>query len=210
MEIVGNVATGDAVLGSSESGAGVHGINGQGFDPGGSGLGEPSAGICGEADSVEGVFGASTRQHGVHGISGLGAGVTPPGGCGVYGESHQWPNNAVFGSSNAGHGVHGINGAGNGTAPTRGCGVYGESATGYGVYGASSAGTAGVFDGNVLITGALTVQGGGTIGGVSLVQMIEQLQQTILQLQNSMTALATKEQQDVNSLSSSIASLSQG
>jgi hypothetical protein len=166
-----NSDIGDGVYGFSNNGIGVHGVNNQGaVDDGGVGP-KSNCGVFGESDLNEGVFGASAGQHGVHGVSGLGGGVAPPNGCGVYGESHQWPNNAVFGSSNAGHGVHGINGAGSGTSPNAGCGVYGESAKGYGVYGASKSGTAGVFDGNVNVNGNHHVTGAGQFDGAVKVKL---------------------------------------
>lgn len=165
MGLEGDSASGDGVTGTSSTGNGVHGINGQGFDPNGAGLGQQSTGVFGESSWDDGVFGASTTQNGVHGLSGLGTGTAPPNGCGVYGEAHQWPNNAVFGSSNAGHGVHGINGAGSGTSPSVGCGVWGESAQGNGVYGASKHGMAGVFEGKVSVSGDISAGGNITITG---------------------------------------------
>jgi hypothetical protein len=195
-QISEDTPTGDAVFGHSGTGTGVHGVNDQGFDQDGPGLGSPPAGVVGESDSATGLLGASTTANGVNGISGGHSGLTPAAGCGVWGDStagygvyatsnsndglfgssksgdgvhgettspshygvsalnnSAWPCAAIYGSSANGHGVHGVNQSGSGTTPGSGCGLLGESDQGIGVYGASKSGNAGVFAGNVSVTG---------------------------------------------------------
>lgn len=162
----------NAVFGSSNEGHGVHGINGTG---GGS---TPSlgCGIWGESKGGHGVYGVTAAQegygvleitnaawpcvavqglsdsgHGVKGVSGAASGVSPGAVCGVWGNSKSgW---GVFGSSTSGDGVHGETLSAGDSAVA---GV--NSAGGNGVYGYST-GNAGYFDGNVSVTGNMTVAG---------------------------------------------------
>lgn len=98
---------------------------------------------------------------------------TPPVTCGVLGQGE---HGGVVGTSAPGSGVHGVNGAGTGTEPVYGCGVWGESDNGYGVYGASKTASgvygtspaghfAGEFDGDVKVSGSVTVGSNVSVAG---------------------------------------------
>ena len=162
---------------------------------------------------VASIVGHGGICHGVHGDNGNGSGATPGVGTGVWGESDN--GFGVYGASTTSAGVQGVS--------NRFDGVHGESQSsehagvsginsrdGIGVFG-QSAGNAGQFEGNVLVTGKLTVDADCSIGGLSFRQTLQQLQQalqqqqnSIIQLQNEIAALANKEQQDVNALYAAI------
>lgn len=73
----------------------------------------------------------------------------------------------IVGGSVIAHGVHGVNGAGAAAgAPQAGTGVWGESDNGFGVFGASTKGDAGHFEGNVTINGTLTHNGNCSLNGI--------------------------------------------
>jgi len=107
------------------------------------GIGTPAKkGEKGEVDTF-GVIGKGTNA-GVWGSSE---------GYGVYGTG-SGTGTGVYGTSENGWGVDGETGPG-----VNAIGVYGFSPQGSGVYGQSQSGNAGVFDGSVVITGDLDVQG---------------------------------------------------
>ena len=91
----------------------------------------PAVGIQGLAENAYGVSGSSSTQAGVWGSSSSNVGL--------------------LGTSTSGDGMYGSSQSGNG--------VTGVSTSGIGVYGSSPNGSAGRFDGNVLINGVLTVTG---------------------------------------------------
>jgi hypothetical protein len=111
----------------------------------------PAAGVSGESANGAGVFGTSTKAFGVQGLSTNAYGVSGNSStqAGVWGSSSS--NVGVLGSSTSGVGVNGVSVSSNG--------VNGVSDTGIAVYGSSQNGTAGRFDGNVVIQGNLTVSG---------------------------------------------------
>jgi hypothetical protein len=143
---------------SSESNCGVHGITGSasGLTP------TTGCGVWGDSDRGFGVYGSSKSANaGVYGSSqgsdGVRGETTSQSSFGVSGVNNSaWPCTAIEGSSNAGHGIRWINGSASGLTPTAGCGVWGDSDQGIGVYGSSKSGAAGVFDGNVSVTGKIT------------------------------------------------------
>ena len=147
------------VYGTSSAGHGVRGINStaSGDKPiYGCGVWGDSAegyGVYASSKIHNGLFGTSSGDDGVHGET------TSTAHSGVSGLNDNVGCAGVYGTSNAGHGVHGINGPGGAKLPTVGCGVWGESVQGYGIYGVSQSGVAGMFAGNVTVTGDHTVQG---------------------------------------------------
>jgi hypothetical protein len=149
---------GRGVLGESNNGIGVHGASQTA--PGVRGQSVSGEGVYGYSNSGRGVFGVSTGHHGVHGrsesrahagvygyninIEGVGVLGEAPGGSnqtsiGVYGLASGW---GVVGVGEAGHGVAGWGGLG------------------ASIYGAAGAVWAGLFDGNVDVTGNLSKGGG--------------------------------------------------
>ena len=90
-----------AILGSSNAGHGVKGINGAGS---GTPANLPGCGVFGDLFNGYGVYGASINSHGVKGInkgiSGVGSGKSPKAGCGVWGDSDE--GYGVYGSSKTG------------------------------------------------------------------------------------------------------------
>jgi hypothetical protein len=163
------------VIGESDVGYGVYGETKNGI------------GVRGDSESAPGVFGESVTDTGVFGFSSK-TGVHGAGPLGVYGEG-QGPesNTGVLGTAQVGIGVHGVStdappsqfGVGVWGEGVRGVGVAGSAQHGYGVQASSnefigllaSCGddsnpgvAAGYFDGNVIITGDLTVLGGGAKG----------------------------------------------
>jgi hypothetical protein len=101
---------------------------------------------------------------GVHGTNGTGSGVPVKFGygSGVLGESAD--GYGVCGSSNTAHGVQGSSAQGDGVQGESGSpshsGVAGiNTGGGNGVFGTSNGGWAGYFDGNVLVTGDITLPG---------------------------------------------------
>ena len=139
--VIGTSDSGTAVSGSANTGAGVLGVS----------IGPPAP------------AGGEVVPHplppgpGVHGVSGKTSGFTPAQPCGAWGESST--GYGVVGSSATAHGVQGVNGAGSGKSPQFGAGVWGDSENGIGVFGASKHSNAGEFDGNVSMTGKVTVTG---------------------------------------------------
>ena len=152
-------ANGDGVL--AQGNIGVHGV---GTTPSGQGvLGEGTTGVLGDARHAngEGVFGLG--RNGVHGRS---SSATDSG---VWGENTA-NGYGVAGSSVSGEGVfgQGKNGVhGKSTSPkdsgiwgentANGYGVAGSSVSGIGVYGSGT--PAGHFEGDVAVTGTITVGG---------------------------------------------------
>ncbi len=124
-------------------------------------------GVFGESDSFVGVIGQSTSGVGVRGVSDSSSGVNgqSTSSFGVYGESQQ--SEGVRGVSHSQHGgVVGVNDNAQG-----GQGVWGECQNGEGVRGVShsqhggvvgvntAGGPAGFFEGNVTVTGDITLTG---------------------------------------------------
>ena len=153
--VVGNSVTGDGVYGISGTGNGVVGENysqpGDPVDPlpaGVLGLSELGNGVSGESTSGSGVFGLNDgAQSGVWGSNcsndpGIGVKGTSLAGSGVAATSLL--GDGVYGDTIVGNGVEGFS--------SRGVGVLGESGSG---------GFAGLFLGNVRVTGNLSKAGGG-------------------------------------------------
>jgi hypothetical protein len=153
-------SSGDAVLGSGGFGAGVRGTSDPGPGVLGESYGEPlpdgqsgdvGYGVSGFSDAGTGVYGASDSGTGVHGVS----------------SSANGTEGVTFGE---GYGVYGLH-----FSPDSGSGVFGESVLGSGiegytfskdrdvaaVRGQNVGGYAGLFVGDVNVTGALTKSGGG-------------------------------------------------
>ena len=138
--------------------------------------GEP--GVRGDSTQFNGVLGASTAG----GHAGV-AGVNESGGNGIFGRG---TGNGVFGihSGADGAGVVGTSDQNDGvrgfSAASAHSGVVGtNTGRGVGVLGQSAQGLAGKFEGNVVITGSLTVQG---VSIQSLLQRIQQLEQKVAAL----------------------------
>jgi hypothetical protein len=163
--VVGYVGDATGVVGNSVAGSGVYGISGTGNGVVGENYSQPGdpvdplpAGVLGRSELGNGVTGESTSGSGVFGLNdGAQSGV--------------WGSNC---SNDPGIGVKGTSLAGTGVAATSllGDGVYGDTIVGNGVEGFSSRGAgvlgeggsggfAGVFLGNVRITGNLSKAGGG-------------------------------------------------
>jgi hypothetical protein len=158
---------GVGVIGSSRSGGGVEGESSAG------------PGVYGFSDRGQGVIGKSNEFHGVYGYSGASYGV--------YGESEK--NVGVAGQSDSSEGVRGFSSSGSGVSghsnndygvegvsinsygvygfSDTSSGVGGYSDTGPGVYGFSRSGLAALLEGNVEITGNLTITGTLSKGGGS-------------------------------------------
>lgn len=145
--------SGFGVFGSSNSNRGVHGQS------------NSNTGVHGQSNSGFGVFGSSGSGTGVFGVNTAGGtGVVGQGGTGVVG-SGSGNGSGVFGSSPESIGVFGI--SENGIA-----GVFGSSGSGSGVTGfsisgpaihgvtVSNSGVAGLFNGDVNISGNLSKGGG--------------------------------------------------
>jgi hypothetical protein len=64
--------------------------------------------------------------------------------------------------------VQGVNAGGSGKSPPHGAGVWGDTEGGIGVYGSCKTGNAGQFDGNVSVTGDVSVSGQITAADVLL------------------------------------------
>jgi hypothetical protein len=131
--------------------------------------------------NAAGVLGESKTWHGVAGLS-----QSTTGGAGVFGKGLSG-NFGVLGESTTGAGVEGRSQSGPGVfAQSDAVGVWGKSKTWHGVAGESQSTTtggagvygkgvrAGLFEGNVDITGNLTIQG---VSIQSLLQRINQLEQ---------------------------------
>lgn len=201
---INETATGNdsvAITGTASQGERTVGIVGQGDSVGVKGVGKGWNGVEGFSQSTiggVGVFGASDTGAGVRGkskarfnpaVHGIHEGIEGPGvqgeaanGTGVIGISKTWLG--VYGESNApaNAGAAGILGEGKdggdgvkGHASALGkSGVAGFHLTnkGPGIFGKGS--PAGLFEGNVVVTGSLTVQG---VDLSALVQRIAQLEQ---------------------------------
>ena len=128
----------------------VPGVSGENTLPGG-------VGVRGQGVSA-GVVGIGETWHGVTGIS-----RSTIGGAGVYGESDVGPG--IIGESKVWHAIYGksestVGGAGvSGEHTGGGAGTAGISNTGPGVYGKSTHGAAGLFDGDVVVTGDIKLTG---------------------------------------------------
>lgn len=163
--VVGYVGDATGVVGNSVTGDGVYGISGTGNGVVGENYSQPGdpvdplpAGVLGRSELGNGVSGESTSGSGVFGLNdGAQSGV--------------WGSNC---SNDPGIGVKGTSLAGSGVAATSllGDGVYGDTIVGNGVEGFSSRGVgvlgesgsggfAGLFLGNVRVTGNLSKAGGG-------------------------------------------------
>jgi hypothetical protein len=163
--VVGFVGSATGVVGNSVDGNGVYGISGTANGVVGENYSQPGdpvnplpSGVVGRSELGNGVTGESTSGSGVFGLNdGAQSGV--------------WGSNC---SNDPGIGVKGTSLAGSGVAATSllGDGVYGDTILGNGVEGFSdrgagvlgesgSGGFAGVFLGNVRITGSLSKGGGG-------------------------------------------------
>jgi hypothetical protein len=145
------------VLGESQEAEGVRGI------------GHKGAGVSGTSEKWIGTYGESQEAEGVRGVGHKGAGVS--------GTSEKWIG--TYGESQEAEGVRGVGHKGAGVSGTSRSwhGVAGESQSttgGVGVYGKGV--RAGLFEGNVDITGNLTVQG---VSIQSLLQRIVQLEQQL-------------------------------
>jgi hypothetical protein len=143
-----------AVAGTSGYLAGAIVVYGGGI--GVSGSSGSGAGVYGASDSGAGVYGTSQNWDGVHGESQSNqhAGVSGvnnssgPNGMGVYGRSKNADGVQGWSESNAHAGVSGTNNRG-------GYGVWGNSPDGIAIHGQGK--TAGHFQGDVTVTGTLTV-----------------------------------------------------
>ena len=155
------------------TGSGGQGVFGKGIASNAEGVvgvgGANAPGVYGMSNGHHGVYGSSTNFSGVRGSSSNGHGVegttNASSGSGVYGHSSN--GQGVSGYSNSKNGVSGSTSAGgssaNGVKGTSsgysGTGVYGEANNGsqaYGVWGVSSSGYAGHFDGDVSVAGNFT------------------------------------------------------
>ncbi|HEY7065846.1 MAG TPA: hypothetical protein VII06_30505 [Chloroflexota bacterium] len=149
---------GPGVSGASTSGYGVYGANPNGFGVVGSSSSTTSgtAAVYGTNSAGVGVFGFTGGSTGGVSIGVLGSTSS---GRGVEGSTSGSGQIGVLGWGSGTNGF-GIYGKGDGSGGT---GVYGyaNDSGGYGVYGynANASGKAAVFDGPVVITGPLTVQG---------------------------------------------------
>jgi hypothetical protein len=163
--VFGTSDKGYGVAGISET-RGVHGRSTKGH--GVWGTSTDGIGVVGRSDNDRGIYGKSTDKEGVFGESDKGRGVLgrSQDGRGVQGNSTN--EHGVFGESVKGYGVAGISetrgvhgrsteGHGVWGTSTNGIGVVGRSDNHIGVYGKSDQGEAGRFDGDVRITGKLTV-----------------------------------------------------
>jgi hypothetical protein len=144
-----SAGSGEGVVGSSFTGTGVHGTAGEGTGVLGESFGE---GRFGKQSGVAryGVYGASDNGTGVHGVSSaVGTeGFTFGDGYGVYGVHFSTdPGSGVFGESVVGNGIEGYSLSQDPDAAA----VRGENVHGW----------AGLFVGDVKVTGALSKPGGG-------------------------------------------------
>lgn len=124
-----------------------------GLEPGGiAPPGSPATyGVYASSLSGEGVYGDSGEGNGLHGVTGKGSGHPNPARAGVCGESDT--TNGVYGASANWNGVEGDSWS------AAHAGVAGQNnAGGPGIWG-SSTGNAGQFEGNVAVSGTITVGG---------------------------------------------------
>jgi hypothetical protein len=146
----GGASSGFGVFGDSFENTGVYGRSNEG--DGVQGYSTSGRGVVGDSSSNDGVQGYSFGSgRGVYGDSTSGEGVSGSGVIGVYGNSTSGSGIGVSGvnTSNTGWATSGVNNANSGNAR----GVVGGSTYGYAVYGGSTNGWAGWFDGNVNVTG---------------------------------------------------------
>ena len=218
---INEAATGNdsvAITGTASAGERTIGIVGQGDSVGVRGVGKNWNGVEGISQSTiggAGIFGANDTGAGVRGeskarfnpaVHGIHRGVEGPGvlgeaenGSGVIGKSTKWVG--VYGET-AGieNGPAGVWGEHKGA----GVGVKAVSNTGVGLV-AFSNGVAAIFQGNVDITGSLTVQGTNINGLAGRVQAVEGLVGRVQSLENRVNTL----QQQVNNLQQQLANLQQ-
>jgi hypothetical protein len=147
-------------------------------------------------DGGDGTWGYAKDGRGVVGISGTHTGV----------EGNSTDGDAVFGQSKHGRGVVGIGLGG-------GAGVVGDSqgfdgvlgvshnVTAAGVSGHNPGGLAGFFEGNVVVSGSLTVQ------NVDILANINNIHQQISSLQQQLSSLQQKENSDVQGIAQSLVTL---
>ncbi|MGQ3685024.1 MAG: hypothetical protein ACUBOA_08505 [Candidatus Loosdrechtia sp.] len=174
--VIGTSTSGVGVWGGSQSSSGVGGMSGSGI--GVHGVSKAGPGVRGDAENGTGVFGGSKTSTAVGGIS--------DSGIGVHGISTS--ADGVFGNSEKGRGVVGVakNATGVEGNSTSDAGVYGSSQTGIGVHGKGGR-LGGLFEGNVEITGNLTIQ------GVSIqlwLQRIARLEQEVISLRHQLATHA--------------------
>ena len=155
--VVGELREQGIPLHGSRPAAPLAGVVGHGYivglEPGGIAPPDSPAtyGVYGSSVSGDGVYGNSGGANGVHGVTGEGSGHPNPRRAGVCGESDS--TNGVYGASARWNGVEGDS-----WSPTH-AGVAGQNnAGGPGVWGYST-GNAGQFEGNVLVSGTVTVGG---------------------------------------------------
>ncbi len=214
-----------AIRGTASAGERTVGILGQGDSVGVKGVGKAwngvegisqstigGAGVFGASDTGAGVRGQSTARfnpavHGIHrGIEGPGVQGDAENGTGVIGISKTWLG--VYGETNApaaagaagvmGEGKangDGVKGHASGQGKAAVCGFH-LTNQGPGIFGKGS--PAGHFEGNVVITGSLTVQG-------QDVSSVGQFGQRISSLENSLNAA----RQQVNNLQQQLSNVQQ-
>jgi hypothetical protein len=143
--VMGGTHSGDGVVGDSDIGTGVRGATWKGTGVLGEGYAHDSDGkpygVRGVSDKGTGVRGESETRTGVEG-------VTVGNGSGVYG---------LHFSEGAGSGVYGLSVLGSGVEGF----TFSQDPNTAAVRGQSSRGLAGLFIGNVKVTGAITKGGGG-------------------------------------------------
>lgn len=148
--VIGNTNTSGyyGVYGNNPVGVGVFGGGTTGVS--GTGTSASGYGVYGSNPSNSGVYGTGT--YGVYG-NGSSYGVFGKATTGLRGESTSTSGYGVFGYDSASSGsTRGVYGQADAAGITGGHGVEGYSGSGVGVYGATSSGWAGYFDGNVSIS----------------------------------------------------------
>ena len=158
--------------------------------------GDTGAGVVGNSfgRTSSGSLGAETIA--VQGVSGAGSGhPTPTPAAGVWGDCDS--GNGVYGASATWNGVEGD------TWSSDHAGVAGTNHAGGPAVWGSSTGNAGQFDGNVLVTGSLTVDG--LVNG----QTIAALQSSVAALQQQAEAAGSLSalQQDITNLQKAVKQL---
>jgi hypothetical protein len=146
--VTGQSTTNNGVFGGSDTGIGVNGTSRTNHAV--HGESEAGRGVVGISKTFVGVTGMSTSNDGVFGSSDTGIGV----------QGTSRTNHAVHGESAAGRGVVGISQTFVGVTgtSTSNDGVLGTSTSGIGVHGKGGQ-LAGLFEGDVTVTGKITVQG---------------------------------------------------
>lgn len=151
-----NTTTGDGIWGQCDAGRGVVGVSKSG------------SGVWGATISSRAVVGANDEEGtGVWGETKKGRGVV-----GIV----QTDGDGTWGQCDTGRGVVGVSKSGSGVwgETTSGRAVVGVSATDIGVFGKGGR-LAGFFEGNVDVTGSLTVQGTNIGGLAGRIQAVEAL-----------------------------------